>query len=1045
MNKKIMKLLILPLVVIVAVSLGFKAVDSDDKNIRKTNVNDDYNYIAINQILMWVSNNGDGSHDPRTGGNGFYWPGGKNATQSAIFEDGLIFGGKIGREIRVNGNTHRQGLQAGKILPDGRADDPSLAKYRVFKIKKGWESLPPGPERDQYEADYNEWPVEDGAPWVDVDGDGIYTFGVDQPHFIGDEVLWYVANDMDPARSTRTYGTLPMGLEFQTTIFGFNRTGPLGDMVFKKYKMINKGSNTVREMVLGYWSDTDLGDANDDYTGCDTVLSLGYTYNGTNVDGIYGTAPPAVGYDFFQGPIVRTDDPADSAKFDGKWRHGYVNLPMTAFTFYINPNAVYRDPSQGVAAGSIEFYYYLTGYVWNGNPFIDPNTGQETKFVLAGDPVAGTGWYEGPGWPGGPAAADRRHLMASGPFTLAPGDTQEVVVGILIAKGSSNINSITQLKSVDRAAQIAYDLDFQLTPAPPNPTLYAFPEDKAITLWWETNAESYNEVDPLIVGQGYSDTTFNFEGYRIWQFRDLAGTDPVLLATYDLVNGITDIEDVVSINGKDVSIPVINGTDSGLKRFIRLTQNKYTNGQFFNGNPYYFAVTAYGYSPNSSPKYLESPPAIIEVLPGTPRVDITYNYPIGSSLVAPQVSGTGEGTVRFKVIDPDRIKNDTYEVVVLGTSGVDLRYHVINTTTGDTLLRNQTDFTTDSTSKPIVEGFIVIVSNVGQDQLNALPANQQPFGIKRILEVKGPGGANITPVNVVTGKNSTNQWQITSTGTYPTVIANINKHRVIGFNDFEIRFTAQGSEYYTTGYAIANPETRDNPKAVNPDGSSKRVPFEIWDVGRYVGDAPKRMYIKTFDNGTPKDSTFSQRGTLWDGIFAYTTAVDYNEPIANLSGTTPVSIMRLNNIIIDGSIPAEGTVIRIETWKPLGSGDVFRAKFTAPNSEDVVSASQKLENITVFPNPYFGANSLERDKYQRFVRFTNMPTKATVRIFSLSGVFIQRIEKDNSSPWLDWDLRNRDGLPVASGIYLAYLDLPGIGTKVMKIAVIMETQFIDRL
>ena len=79
------------------------------------------------------------------------------------------------------------------------------------------------------------------------------------------------------------------------------------------------------------------------------------------------------------------------------------------------------------------------------------------------------------------------------------------------------------------------------------------------------------------------------------------------------------------------------------------------------------------------------------------------------------------------------------------------------------------------------------------------------------------------------------------------------------------------------------------------------------------------------------------------------------------------------------------------------------------------------------------------------MRFTNLPSQVTVRIYSLSGVFIRRIDKDDNSQYLDWDLRNKDGLPVASGMYIAYLDLPGVGTKIMKLAVIMETQFIDRL
>jgi len=361
MKKKFIIPISFALGIVIFLSMGFKGEGDKDK-IKKVNTNDVFQYIAANQVFMWASNNGDGSHDPRTDNNGFYWPGGFNATKSAVFQDGLIFGAKIGREIRVNGNTHRQGLQAGKILDNGEADDPADPKYRIYKIKKGWEGLPPGPERNALQQDYEEWPIEDGAPYVDVDGDGLPTPGIDLPKFLGDEVLWYVANDMDPSRSTHTYGTLPMGLEIQTTIFAFNRTGDLGDMVFKKYVLINKGQNLLKDMIVAYWSDTDLGDAADDYTGCDTSLSLGYTWNSDNDDGggsgnTYGTPPPAMGYDFFQGPILEAG-PNDSAKFLGTWRNGYRNLGMTAFAMYINDqNIPWRDPQQGLPEDSITTYH----------------------------------------------------------------------------------------------------------------------------------------------------------------------------------------------------------------------------------------------------------------------------------------------------------------------------------------------------------------------------------------------------------------------------------------------------------------------------------------------------------------------------------------------------------------------------------------------------------------------------------------------------------------------------------------------------------------
>ena len=414
--------------------------------------NSSFDYIAVNQIKMWERNNGSGSFNPITESAGFYWPGGENATITASFADGLVWGGNVNGEIRVNGNTHRAGLLPGKILPDGKAGEPVL----IWKILKYWQNIPAGPVRDKYEYNYNNWPGDLGAPYIDVDKDGKFTKGIDQPRFLGDEVLWFAANDLDTITSRFTYGSDPIGLEEQVTTFGYDKQDDLADVIFKKYKIINKSGKQIDDMYLAYWADPDLGDANDDYVGCDTTLNLGYCYNGNNNDAEYGVAPPAIGYQFVQGPINK-GSPVDSARINDKWRKGEKNLPMTAFSLYIGANSTYQDPNQGQHSGALMFYNNMQGLIWNGNRFTDPITNLPTKFVLPGDPVSGVGWYEGKGWPIGIAPRDARFLMSSGPFNFAPADTQEIVLAIIMARGTDNINSVAELKRKARVVQEFYD------------------------------------------------------------------------------------------------------------------------------------------------------------------------------------------------------------------------------------------------------------------------------------------------------------------------------------------------------------------------------------------------------------------------------------------------------------------------------------------------------------------------------------------------------------------------------------------------------------
>ena len=133
-----------------------------------------------------------------------------------------------------------------------------------------------------------------------------------------------------PARHTNQAGnSAPLGLEIRQTTFAFNRQGALGNTIFIKLEIIHPALSaptdtvyrtTLQDMYVSLWADPDLGGATDDLVGCDTTLSLGYCYNATNNDQIYGSAPPAVGYDFFLGPRTPAGD----------------TLGLTSFNKYIN-------------------------------------------------------------------------------------------------------------------------------------------------------------------------------------------------------------------------------------------------------------------------------------------------------------------------------------------------------------------------------------------------------------------------------------------------------------------------------------------------------------------------------------------------------------------------------------------------------------------------------------------------------------------------------------------------------------------------------------
>jgi hypothetical protein len=133
------------------------------------------------------------------------------------------------------------------------------------------------------------------------------------------------------------------------------------------------------------------------------------------------------------------------------------------------------------------------------------------------------------------------------------------------------------------------------------------------------------------------------------------------------------------------------------------------------------------------------------------------------------------------------------------------------------------------------------------------------------------------------------------------------------------------------------------------------------------------------------------------------------------------------------------------------TNDVFSfAAPDVPTSGDAVE-TVNLDKINVVPNPYFGFNPQERIATDRFVTFTHLPESgATIRIFTISGTLVKIIDDEeredqgtNDTPMAYWYLRNEGDVPVASGMYIAHVEISGVGDKLLKLAVFMPEERLD--
>lgn len=1084
---------------------------------------DRYQILNINNLWTWTKVDGISNHSP-TGDSGQYFPRG---TVWLIYTDGIMWGGQcytdatmtqeapFSQRIRVGGTNYLTGNRGGRIIGTGRSalpDDPDPAVSRIYRIRRDYASMSTAELArdaaesfevsggvsnvtatdiqdilDRYKLDWENWPVDYGAPYIDRDGDGVYTApppftetftmddliagGYDEPGIAGidpdspaDQVVWTVYNDLNREKCIELQGSEPMGLETQITVWGYKRTDALGSVYFRRARLINKGgvdtsgdgevdgSFYIDSMYVAQWSDPDLGSHADDLLACDTSLSIGYVYNGNPNDEQYvkwNLPPPAAGYDFQQGPAIAS--PGDTAVFDLKYKPGFKNLPMTSFSWFSAGSPI-SDPPRDYTRGTIRWYKMLRGWVPLDGPDVYypfPSEVTESSFPYAGDPVAGTGHLDGQGTEDSFAPGDRRLNVSTGPFNLAPGDTQEVVVAVVCGIGADRFSSVAVMKFNDRFAQNTYDALFQVPSAPKGPDVSYAELDGKIILQWGSNTSRVTDTETTVKEPG----GFAFEGYNVYQFpragASITTEGTKRIATYDLPDDPTVIldEQFDVGTGQILMKPVQFGSNSGIERFFELDRDHVLDiGKLYNGQEYYLAVTAYSRSTVAGylPAALESAPTILTVVPKVPFGTV-YNTGHGDTLEVTHVSGPSDGIVNPIVVDPTLSTGHTYEVS-FDTTGGAVIWDLKDVTTGEYLLTDQTNQTGDG-NYAIVDGMFLKVS--GPDP-----------GTKSVTEIAYAGNPVDPPDNVwhsLSSPNDANRFYISAGGGGGTQdrmdrnIANANSH------DFEMRFTDAGG-YYAWWY---------------DDDTAVPVPFEVWDIGLATPDDPsddvrclsggysgddKPGALDDFSNTDPyygypaTDWIYIRRPDNDDGSYdAF--AADVADGTADYSPDwfTNSTEVLARIIICDyggaGTLPPSGTVIRWITNKPNGLTDVFT--FTAPSpTADLAQEEFSAENVGVFPNPYYAFNPAERSKLARFVTFNNLPPTMTIRIFNLAGQLVRKLEKtDDPRQFMTWDLLNHDALPVASGMYIAYVEmtLPSGGetTKILKLAIIQEQEVLD--
>ncbi len=99
---------------------------------------------------------------------------------------------------------------------------------------------------------------------------------------------------------------------------------------------------------------------------------------------------------------------------------------------------------------------------------------------------------------------------------------------------------------------------------------------------------------------------------------------------------------------------------------------------------------------------------------------------------------------------------------------------------------------------------------------------------------------------------------------------------------------------------------------------------------------------------------------------------------------------------------------------------------------NTVAMDSALALINVVPNPYYAYSEYETGQLDNRIKVTNLPEECTISIYNVGGTLMRRFVKADPKTSLDWDLKNFSDIPIASGVYLIHVDVPGVGERTLK-------------
>lgn len=847
---------------------------------------------------------------------------------------------------------------------------------------------------------------------------------------------------------------LILGLEIEVNGFQWSYA-PLYDFFILEYKVKNVGTDTLEDVFMAFRYDVDIS-SNETGTAsysADDFVALDQTPDSLNPDA-HPNRYLSYGFSNASAP-------------------GYIGLRVL--------DAYMGEDSQDAAA-KIPFIAHKRITIDT-----DPSTDAEMYALIST-----------PGVEPLPANYDdQRFIQSYGPVeSLAPEETFNVIMAVAIGEGLGGLQAASDW------AQKLYD-DAYVAPAPPpSPLVTAYPADGQVSLLWESAGRWVdNGINKSI--EEYVDITDPekvFEGYRVYR-RDTAYDEntgnPVedweLLMEFDKPSATGNFFTVAHVGKQsDAAIESI-GTVSRFADFFKnatyvIKFNSSTSFEVINTT--LWEVLAYNTEfPDDGGGYVITEPETGEPYPdGTYRSGAQIYF--GGLYVKITDGPSGPPVVGdiFRVISTPSIalgedagiKNFFTDTGL--TNGLQYTYAVTSYDTGnpkkglpamessqiETMVHVVPRAHPSGYREPTVD---VVDLTTGQEKLaitiepmvlapDKVTGNEYKmvwYGAKQIGQgayITGPGyqppAYEIidTTTNRTVVEKQTFDWYDANHYEADEALSPMFDGIILKIKGVDITYGSPDENPILKVELAAGTVTDWSVKIESPGAGENTWPNIFWATyyrpHTYSITFTDDTHVKVVDETTGEEIKFNAERA--DG-YAILTAAGWNDEYV------PADTEGYFRIFIRGAY-----VYIMDPNGELSAGDVFTVEMggvAAPqdgnelilktNGESLETENIKndLEKIRVVPNPYFVTNKAVISEGTDKVFFTHLPPRCTIRIYTLAGQLVQKIDhvssdafspderlaQGNKGGTAEYDLLNRYNQALASGVYIYHVEAVEIKDK----------------